>query len=74
MVKRTIGFNKSLSKAELLAENPNLNHLFEPSFQGLNKVFVLAAFKNDHKEQEIKDVIFQMIHKEQEIKDVIFQM
>ena len=30
--KRTINWNKYLSKPELLARNPNLNHLFEPSF------------------------------------------
>ena len=27
-------------------QNPNLNHLIEPSFQGVNKLFVLA-FEND---------------------------
>ena len=31
--KRTINWNKYLSKPELLAQNPNLNHLVEPSFQ-----------------------------------------
>ena len=40
--KRVINWNKYLSKPELLAENPNLNHLIEPSFQGVNKLFVLA--------------------------------
>ena len=35
--KRTITWNKYLSKPELLAQNPNLNHLIEPSFQGVNK-------------------------------------
>ena len=35
-----------LSKPELLAQNPNLNHLVEPSFQGVNRFFVLA-FEND---------------------------
>ena len=30
--KRTISWNKYLSKSELLAQNPNLNHLTEPSF------------------------------------------
>ena len=32
--KRIINWNKYLSKQELLAQNPNLNHLIEPSFQG----------------------------------------
>ena len=33
-------------KPELLAKNPNLNHLIEPRFQGVNRLFVLA-FQND---------------------------
>ena len=41
--KRVINWNKYLSKPELLA---NLNHLVEPSFQGVNRLFVLA-FEND---------------------------
>ena len=45
--KRVINWNKYLSKPELLAENPNLNHLVEPSFQGVNILFVLA-FENDN--------------------------
>ena len=32
--------------AELLAQNPNLNHLVEPSFQGVNRLFVLE-FEDD---------------------------
>ena len=33
-------------KPELLAQNPNLNHLVEPTFQGVNRLFVLT-FEND---------------------------
>ena len=44
--KRVINWNKYLSKPELLAQNPNLNHLIEPSFQEVNRFFVLA-FEND---------------------------
>ena len=44
--KRVIHWNKYLSKPELLAQNPNLNHLVEPSFQGVNRLFVLA-FEGD---------------------------
>ena len=44
--KRTISWNKYLPKPELLAQNANLNHLIEPSFQGINRRFVLA-FEND---------------------------
>ena len=45
--KRIIHWNKYLLKSELLAQNPNLNHLVEPSFQGVNRLFVLA-FENDN--------------------------
>ena len=45
-IKRVINWNKYLSKLELLAQNPNHNHLIEPSFQGVNRLFVLA-FEND---------------------------
>ena len=44
--KRVINWNKYLLKPELLAQNTNLNHLVEPSFQGVNRLFVLA-FEND---------------------------
>ena len=45
--KRVINWNKYLSKLELLAQNPNLNHLVEPSSQGVNRLFVLA-FEGDN--------------------------
>ena len=44
--KKVINWNKYLSKPELLARNPNLNYLVEPSFEGVNRFFVLA-FEND---------------------------
>ena len=44
--KRTISWDKDLPKPELLPQNPNLNHLIEPSFQGVNRLFVLA-FEDD---------------------------
>ena len=44
--KRVINWNKSLSKPKLLTRNPNLNHLVEPSFQRVNRLFV-SAFEND---------------------------
>ena len=40
--KRTISWNKYSAKPELLAQNANLNHLVEPSFQGVNRLSVLA--------------------------------
>ena len=45
-LQRVINWNKYLSKSELLAQNPNLNHLVEPSFQEVNRLFVLA-YEND---------------------------
>ena len=45
-LKRVINWNKYLSKPESLSQNPNLNHLIEPSFQGINRLFV-SAFEND---------------------------
>ena len=38
--KRVVNWNKYLSKPELLAQNPNSNHLVEPSFQGVNILFI----------------------------------
>ena len=44
--KRTITWNEYLVKSELLAQNVNLNHLIDPSFRGINRLFVLA-YEND---------------------------
>ena len=52
--KRVINWKKYLSKPDLLAQNPHLNHLAEPSFQGVNGLFVLA-FKNDTQRTSTKD-------------------
>ena len=50
--KRVINWNKYLSKPELLAQNPNLNHLVEPSFQGINRLFVLAFENDNHRRRD----------------------
>ena len=44
--KRAINWNKYLSKPESFRRNANLNYLVEPSFQGINRFFVLA-FEGD---------------------------
>ena len=44
--RRVIIWNKYLSKSELLTQNPNLNHLVEPSFEGVNRFYVLS-FENN---------------------------
>ena len=51
--QRTINWNKYLSKTELLAQNPNLNHLVEPIFQRVNRLFVLG-FENDSQRTSIR--------------------
>ena len=56
--KRVINWNKYLSKPEILRRNPNLNHLVEPNFQGVNRLFVLA-FENDTQRTSAKGFIFQ---------------
>ena len=48
--KRTISWNKYLAKPELLARNANLNHLIEPSFQGISRLFVLAFERDNYKD------------------------
>ena len=47
--KRVINWNKYLLKPESLARNLDLNHLVEPSFQGVNRLFVLALDGDDTK-------------------------
>ena len=44
--KRVINWNKYLSKPESFKRNANLNYLVEPSFQGINRLFVLE-FEGD---------------------------
>ena len=44
--KRVINWNKYLSKPESFRRNANLNYLVEPSFQGINRLFILA-FEGD---------------------------
>ena len=40
--KSKISWNKCIAKPELLAQNANLNSLIELSFQGVNRLFLLA--------------------------------
>ena len=44
--KRTIDWNKYQSNPKTHAQNRYLNNLFDPSFQGVNKLFVLS-FENE---------------------------
>ena len=54
--KRTTNSNKYLSRPELLVQNPNLNHLVEPSYQAVNTLFVLA-FENDAQRTSNKRIL-----------------
>ena len=47
--KRVINWKKYLTKPELLAQNQNLNHLVESSFEGVNRLSVLAFENDDHR-------------------------
>ena len=47
-----------------MAQNPNLNHLVQPSFQGVNRLFVLA-FENDTQRTSAKSYYLPNV----EIKD-----
>ena len=62
--KRVINWNKYLSKPELLRRNANLHYLFEPSFQGVNRLFILA-FENDTQRTSHSDYYLPKV----EIKD-----
>ena len=44
--KIIINWNTYLSKKELLAQNPSLNDLVDPNFQGVNRLFVSAFESN----------------------------
>ena len=68
-IKRTISLNKYLSKPELLVQNENLNHLIEPSFQGVNRLFVLAFEHDNDNDQRIRNKRYYI--PKVEIKDYI---
>ena len=53
-----------MPKPKLLARNRKLNHLIEPSFQGVNTLFVLA-FENDAQRTSNKNFCIPNV----EIKD-----
>ena len=55
--KRTINWNKYLSRPELLAQNPILNHLVEPSCQRIKR-FCVLAFETDAQRTNSKRYFF----------------
>ena len=54
---RTINWNKYLTKPELLVRNANLNHLNEPRFQSVKRLFVLA-FKDNAQRVSNKKILY----------------
>ena len=56
--KRTINWNKYESNVKTFAENRYLNYLINPSFQGVNRFFVLSFEKI--RENHTQHIIFQM--------------
>ena len=81
--KGTISWNKYMSKPALLAQNANLNHLIESSFQGVNRLFVLP-FENDAQRisnkryytpnVEIKDYNVIILEKLLQVKEMITRL
>ena len=62
--KRVINWNKYLSKPESFRRNANLNYLVEPSFQAINRLFILA-FEGDTQRTSHSDYYLSNV----EIKD-----
>ena len=62
--KRTINWNKYQSDLKTYAQNQWLNHLVDPNFQGVNRLFVLS-FKNENGRTSHSECYFPKI----EIKD-----
>ena len=57
--KRTINCRKHQSKVTMQAPNPFLDSLIDPSFHGVNRLFVLS-FENTTDETVHRNIIFQL--------------
>ena len=59
-ILRTINLNKYQSNAEQISQNPHLNHLIDPSFQGVKRILVLsfdnATYRTVHTEYHLRKV------------------
>ena len=62
--KRTINWNKRQPKEPKQRQNPYLDYSIDPSFQGVNRLFVLSIKENAH-QTSYKRNAFRMV----EIKD-----
>ena len=56
-LKRTINWNKYQPKVTAQERNQYLDYLFDPSFQGVNRLFVLS-FENNACQTSYKSIIF----------------
>ena len=65
--KRTINWNKHQSDSKTYAQNQHLNHPVRPSFQGVNRLFVLSIdflyylLKMKMLEHHIQNSIFEKL-------------
>ena len=59
-ILRTINLNKYQSNAEQISQNLHLNHLIDPSFQGVKRILVLsfdnATYGTVHTEYHLRKV------------------
>ena len=58
--KRTINWNKYQSSIKTYAQNRYLNHLVDPSFQGVNRLFILSV-ENQNDRRYTQLIIFQRL-------------
>ena len=58
--KRTINRNKYQSQPKIYTQNWHLKHLIDPSFQGVNRRFVLS-FENDEHQRSYKQYFLSTI-------------
>ena len=58
--KRTINWNKYQSSIKTYAQNRYLNHLVDPSFQGVNRIFILSV-ENQNDRRYTQLIIFQRL-------------
>ena len=56
--KKTVNWNKYESSVKKIAQNRYLNYLINPSFQGVNRPFVLS-FENEIIEHHTEIITFQ---------------
>ena len=67
--KRTIDWNKCQSKVTIEVPNPYLNYLIDPSFQRVNRIFVLSFENNTDRIVHTKQYFLTV-----EIKDHVSSM